>query len=832
MAGMSLAGARSFEDFQRRKDLRDELLAIEIANETENERRVKDYRNPYIPKAVPPQYKSIAEQRKDVMRLERDALKILLDIGVDYEEAVKAVSWIRQDTDRLTKFVAYSGSMKREILKRANPMFIESKFLIDIIRPVLANADLGLGFSSNGTQYNSIAKLYDDYDIQAILNEIKEKLDEIGNPANGDTRFRAKASHLITMIANLNKIYPDDEQFNAIRSYELPVQVGLADELNSLNRKYQIPSVNNLKEILQKLTKYEQDEDDDEMVNYFTVLERRFTFDKGLVNDMTKLKASIEQGLSKSDAVRREKFDTNAINAITNPEDTANEQADAMRINAGLPPLGDEEQLEATILEKALTEKISRKVGIVFGFAQREGVTDIDELLYKGETLGYVLSAGEIEQLQRLVATLKPATVPTAPIPLAKPAKPAKAPRKAKNAPLPPLPPDIETLVRDILTEFNLSEIRLAYMLCEKQISGEDFSIQEKADIQSDASITFEDFKGEEIPSVIVLIRKAEDALGMGMREICTAIKGYLVEYIEQMNAVPKGTITRIGGVRLSTKNVVRNLDEGRDHFRKFVDELNEREIDEQKYLLKNLIGVARSEMPKKNFPTVREVNNFFDDYDGDGKRQLLEILSTYYELKVGIAESDGVEYESKNFGVKKMDKTQIAEPLQYGLGVVKPPKVGKGVEAPKREPYKTFGKYLIHIPSLEDNVANFKYPSRATIPHIKRKQISNDYTEFLKELMQTSKMNEKEYNRLCDEEREHFSTVTKGAGLSEMLKVKAPKKNTDDLARYELLIGEFKAGNNSPVMLKELRALIIKFMDEGKIKRKDGQSLLVDLSV
>jgi hypothetical protein len=829
MSGMSLAGAKSAEDFIRKKDLRDELLAIEIANETENERRVKDYRNPYAPKAVPPQYKSIAEQRKDVMRLEREALKLLIDIGVDYEEAVKAVSWIRQDTDRLTKFVAYSGSMRREILKRANPMFIESKFLIDIIRPVLANADLGLGFSSNGTQYNSISKLYDDYDIQAILNEIKAKLDEIGNPKDkesglpieGISRFRAKASHLVTMIANLNEIYPDDEQFNAIRSYELPVQVGLADELNSLNRKYQIPSVNNLKEILHKLTKYEQDEDDDEMSNYFTVLERRFTFDKGLVDDMTKLKSSIEQGLSKSDAVRREKFDGLAIKAISNPEDTANEQADAIRVNAGLSPLGDKEQLEATIAQKGLLQTTSKNVRILYDYAIRTQTFNTSDLIIAGNGLGFFLTTDEVEQLERLLSTRTDPRQPQ--VVRYNPPKPASKP---KDAPLAPLPPDIETIVRNIVGDFTTSEIALAYKLCQKEIAGEPFTRKEKIAIQSDDTITFEDYEGQDMPSVVVYIMKSAQSLGMSMREIALAIQGHLLEYIEAQNAVPLGAITA------PKINVVSTSAEGDEHFKKFVDELNERDIDEQKFLLKNLIAVARREMPKKNFPTARVIQEYFEDYDGDGKKQLIEILSTYYTLKVGIAESDGVEYESKSFGVKKMDKSQIAKPLQYGLGVVKPPKVGKGVEAPKREPYKTFGKYLIHIPSLEDNIANFKYPSRATIPHIKRKQISNDYTEFLKDLMQNSKMNEKEYNRLCDEEREHFSTVTKGAGLSEMLKVKAPKKNTDDLARYELLIGEFKAGNNSPVMLKELRALIIKFMDEGKIKRKDGQSLLVDLSV
>jgi hypothetical protein len=820
MAGMSLAGARSFEDFQRRKDLRDELLAIEIANEAENERRVKDYRNPYMPKAIPPQYKSVAEQKKDIMRLEREALKILLDIGVDYEEAVATVSWIRQDTDRLTKFVAYASSMKREIMKKANPMFIESKYLINIIRPVLANADLGLGFSSNGTQYNSISKLFDDYDIQATLEAIKEKLNDIAYPKDKETglrlqidgHFRSRVSSLNTTIGYLITNYPNEEQFNTIRSYELPVQVGLADELNLLNRKYQIPSVNNLNEILHKLTKYEQDDDDLELEKYFTVLDRRFTFDKGLADAVLKLKASIGEGLAKSNAVRREKFDTTAINAISRPEDTANEQTDEARINAGLPSLGDEEQATATIAQRELTQIKSQNVRNILEYAQKYNVLDVNELIdVSNRDYSYILTPPEVEELERGLARFKDPAPKPAPKP-PKPAKPAKPAGELRTV-------DVENIYRRI-TQLDDDDISLAVFMVDEYISGER-DVPKYTELVQSAEVG--DAYGT--PKVQIFLSELDGGSDEATKRNYVELQGFLKEYIEGKNAVPLGAVAR-------EINTVRNTAEGVQHFKDFVEELDTRKIDEQKFLLKNLIAVARSEMPKSKFPTGNMIREYFADYDDVGKSQLLDILNTYYTSKVKDAELEDKEYKSKSFGVKKMDKSQIAKPLRYGLGMVKPPKVGKGVEAPRSEPYKTFGKYLIHIPSLEENVANFKYPSRATIPHIKRKQISNDYTDFLKDLMISSKMNEKDFNRLCDAEKEHFSTVTKGAGLSEMFKVKPPKQNKKDLERYELLIGEFKAGNNSPVMLKELRALIIKFMDEGKIKRKDGQSLLVDLSV
>jgi hypothetical protein len=222
---------------------------------------------------------------------------------------------------------------------------------------------------------------------------------------------------------------------------------------------------------------------------------------------------------------------------------------------------------------------------------------------------------------------------------------------------------------------------------------------------------------------------------------------------------------------------------------------------------------------------TKAQQKKLIKDYDKGGKEEITEFIQqAYNEQAVRFAVDKGKDYTPTQFGNKKGKPKNT--PLKYGIG-----KVGRGVDVEPATPYKTFGKFLIHIPSLHDNIANFKYPSKASIPHIKRRQITDDYREFLKDLLENGKINEREYNRLCEQEKDHFGGIVKGAGLLEHFKVKPPKVDKGDMSRYELLIGEYKAGNNSPVMLKELRSLIIKFMDEGKIKRKDGQSLLVDLS-
>jgi len=45
-------------------------------------------------------------------------------------------------------------------------------------------------------------------------------------------------------------------------------------------------------------------------------------------------------------------------------------------------------------------------------------------------------------------------------------------------------------------------------------------------------------------------------------------------------------------------------------------------------------------------------------------------------------------------------------------------------------------------------------------------------------------------------------------------------------------LRGEIEAGNNAETVVKELRGLIVKFMNDGRVNKSEGLNLLMELSV
>lgn len=161
--------------------------------------------------------------------------------------------------------------------------------------------------------------------------------------------------------------------------------------------------------------------------------------------------------------------------------------------------------------------------------------------------------------------------------------------------------------------------------------------------------------------------------------------------------------------------------------------------------------------------------------------------------------------------------------------------KVGGGVKVEERPTYTHFGKFIIHLPHLIDkNVFNVKYPSRGTIPAIKPLTISEDYRDFILDILDNGKMNERMLNKLPESEIRHFEKVVTGAGLIETLKLKKGRTDSEkkDLDRYNLLRGEIDAGNNSESVIKELRALVVKFINDGRVHKNEGYNLLIELSV
>jgi hypothetical protein len=160
---------------------------------------------------------------------------------------------------------------------------------------------------------------------------------------------------------------------------------------------------------------------------------------------------------------------------------------------------------------------------------------------------------------------------------------------------------------------------------------------------------------------------------------------------------------------------------------------------------------------------------------------------------------------------------------------------IGKGIQVEEQPQYRQLGKYVIHYPQLTDrNILNVKYPSFGRIPQFKPTPISDETKDFIIDLLDTGRVNPRVYDTLPVEERKLFERIATGSGIIHKLKIKKTISNEDkaEQDRFNLLKGEYLAGNNSNAVMKELRRFIVKFMSEGKIHKNEGMNLLMELSI
>jgi hypothetical protein len=207
--------------------------------------------------------------------------------------------------------------------------------------------------------------------------------------------------------------------------------------------------------------------------------------------------------------------------------------------------------------------------------------------------------------------------------------------------------------------------------------------------------------------------------------------------------------------------------------------------------------------------------------------------LSGYGQTKIGnelFPALDYPEVAKRGFGVQHKHNEELEAQAQLNsmprvaFQVKKkgrpPVKIGKGIDvAIPQDTYKTFGKHLIHYPALRDDFKlSIKYPSRSKNVG-KVKMVSPEYRELLMDMLERGVLSDRMYDKLVDDEKQHFNQAVKASGLMETIKLKPVDEDKKDLVeRFKVLRGQFIAGNNAPTLIKELRSVILHFMEKGQI--------------
>ena len=157
---------------------------------------------------------------------------------------------------------------------------------------------------------------------------------------------------------------------------------------------------------------------------------------------------------------------------------------------------------------------------------------------------------------------------------------------------------------------------------------------------------------------------------------------------------------------------------------------------------------------------------------------------------------------------------------------------MGRGIALEAPIPNNSeFGKFMINQNQLRNNILNIKYHSGGPVPQIKKMNISDNLKNFMFDLLETQEINQSLYRKLNNDDKKLFRKLVTLAQLNKKLGVKDIREDDEeDVKRYELVKGQFLAGNNADSVKHELVKLIYKFSLGGKISTQDAEEIILSL--
>jgi hypothetical protein len=174
---------------------------------------------------------------------------------------------------------------------------------------------------------------------------------------------------------------------------------------------------------------------------------------------------------------------------------------------------------------------------------------------------------------------------------------------------------------------------------------------------------------------------------------------------------------------------------------------------------------------------------------------------------------------------------------LGYGL---KPPKkkaisvdMTKGLSYESAPTYIPLGRYIINPSKLSSGVFDMRTLKGGAVKKYPARQLSPQLTKVLNRILGGRMPDEYDFNEMELDDQHFLYGLANDAKIMDRLRLPTPKRTKDDEEehRFEILKGMVIAGNDNKEMIKEFKTLLVKFSNEGRIKKTEAREILLDLA-
>jgi len=169
--------------------------------------------------------------------------------------------------------------------------------------------------------------------------------------------------------------------------------------------------------------------------------------------------------------------------------------------------------------------------------------------------------------------------------------------------------------------------------------------------------------------------------------------------------------------------------------------------------------------------------------------------------------------------------KPKVDKPYRQSIAHL----VDKPIEKPK--PYTQFGRYFINKHRLEgEGICAFRQPSGNTIPNLPTEKVSRPLAKVMTTLVGKGIPSYEDIATLSPEDKTKLRHFCKSCRVDSPAIPKMKGEGEQEEDRFNILRGEIIAGNDSPKIAKEFKVMLMKFVAEGRIPKRQANEILHEL--
>jgi hypothetical protein len=112
-------------------------------------------------------------------------------------------------------------------------------------------------------------------------------------------------------------------------------------------------------------------------------------------------------------------------------------------------------------------------------------------------------------------------------------------------------------------------------------------------------------------------------------------------------------------------------------------------------------------------------------------------------------------------------------------------------------------------------------------------KKLSAQLTKIMNRMVGGRMPDEYDFNDMDLDDQNFLYDLANDAKIMDRLNIPTPKRSKDgeELNKFEILKGQIIAGNDNKELVKEFKQMLLKFSNDGRIKKSEARELLLDLT-